>query len=253
MYWDKRDKIIAPMRLRHYQRKHTINSIYHQVVLRTMTEKQKDFWGRTGDCYFCQRSEMASLRMHHFCGGWNKERCVSGEQFPAEGWEGPWDPVYLACTRNRKEVRLAQWGTKWVALESQRQRGPRPHKSTENTLDFSLSVMEGQRKLLCRVWPWSGWQFRELQLRIFLGLTVQKVSPLKGHSHGSPRADFIIFRLFFFSWPHHMAYRILIPRPGKEPTPPAVREPCLTTGLSGMSPFSVLKLRLFKSSTSNTI
>ena len=153
--------------------------------------------------------------------------------------------MYLACSRDRKKARLAEWGTKRVELESQRQQGARPRKSTESTLDFSLSVMEGQRKLSCRVWLWSGWQFRELALRMLVGLRVQKGSPLKGHSHGSPWAVFIIFRFFFFSWPCHLAYGILIPRPGKEPTPPALHDPCLTTGPSGMCPFSVLKLRLY--------
>ena len=78
------------MRLRYYQRKRTINSIYHQVVLRTMTEKQKDFEVGQGTAIFSQRSEMASLRMHHFCGGWNKERCISGEQcFQQRDKKGP--------------------------------------------------------------------------------------------------------------------------------------------------------------------
>lgn len=36
--------------------------------------------------------------------------------------------------------------------------------------------------------------------------------------------------LFFFSfcvWPHHVACAILVPRPGRKPTPSAVEAPCL--------------------------
>ena len=56
---------------------------------------------------------------------------------------------------------------------------------------------------------------------------------------------FYHLQVVVFSWPRHLACGILIPRPGKEPTSPAVHEPCLTTGPSGMCPFSVLKLRLY--------
>ena len=34
-------------------------------------------------------------------------------------------------------------------------------------------------------------------------------------------------KLFFFFWPHHTACGILIPRPGIDPTPPAVEAPSL--------------------------
>ena len=43
--------------------------------------------------------------------------------------------------------------------------------------------------------------------------------------------------LFFFFWPRHVACGILVPRPGIEPMPPAVKapSPVLTTGPPGKS------------------
>lgn len=191
-----------------------------------MTEKQKDFWGRTGGCYLCQRSEMASEDASFLWRLEQREMHIWGTVFPAEGREGPWDPMYLACAKKQERGQAGrvrhQVGGTGVTDASGAQ------TTQEHREHFGLvwSVMEGQRKLLCRVWPWPGWQFRELQLENFPRVDSTKREPIKGHSHGSPWADFIIFRLLFF-WPHHrVAYRSWFPDQERTHAP-AVHEPML--------------------------
>ena len=44
-----------------------------------------------------------------------------------------------------------------------------------------------------------------------------------------------MMNLFFCFWSHHVARRILVPRPGIQPVPPAVEAGVLTTGPPGRS------------------
>ena len=66
---------------------------------------------------------------------------------------------------------------------------------------IKTKIWEKQLWFLLSKWPqWSKHSF----------LTCAKTSHLVG------------FLSFFFSWPHHTAYGIVVPWPGIEPTPPAV-------------------------------
>ena len=71
-------------------------------------------------------------------------------------------------------------------------------------------------KIICR-------EAKMKSLKLFKYAQVQRAFP------------FLYFNILFFLQPCAKAYGILVPQPGIEPTPPALKAEVLTTGLPGKS------------------